>query len=159
MAQTRHMTRVTRARPLVDRIHDNVTISPDGCWLWQLKINRQGYGVIALKGSTKGRIHRVSFEAFIGPIPEGYEVDHVCHNDTPCMGGPTCLHRRCCNPAHLEAVTHAVNLTRGRTGQWKRQQITDCVDHVYVTTHSGGRVFCRACNRRRRAKHLARKYP
>lgn len=45
--------------------------------------------------------HRLSYELFVGPIPDGYELDHLCRN------------RGCVNPAHLEAVTHRVNVLRG----------------------------------------------
>jgi hypothetical protein len=42
----------------------------------------------------------MSYETFVGPIPEGYEVDHRCRN-------PICI-----NPGHLEAVPPAINLSR-----------------------------------------------
>lgn len=35
-----------------------------------------------------------------GPVPDGLELDHVCRN------------RWCCNPQHLEAVTHRINSQR-----------------------------------------------
>mgnify|MGYP007071623989 FL=1 len=57
--------------------------------------------------------HRAAWEVVNGPVPAGLVVDHRCHNaDTACPGGPSCPHRRCCNPAHLEPVTHRTNLRR-----------------------------------------------
>jgi hypothetical protein len=44
--------------------------------------------------------HRVSFETFKGPIPEGLEVDHTCVNSL------------CINPEHLDAVTSTENIRR-----------------------------------------------
>lgn len=36
----------------------------------------------------------------VGPIPEGMQVDHLCHN------------KACANPQHLEVVTPRVNTQR-----------------------------------------------
>lgn len=44
--------------------------------------------------------HRVAYELWVGPIPEGMELDHRCKV------------RACINPAHLEPVTHAENMRR-----------------------------------------------
>ena len=61
------------------------------------------------------RSHRVAYELSNGPIPDGAQVDHTCHNaDVSCGGGVNCPHRRCCNPAHLEAVPGTTNRSRGR---------------------------------------------
>lgn len=82
-----------------------------GCWLWIGK-DWSGYGVIWGGGSRKkGKFraaHRVSYELHIGPIPDGLELDHLCR--------VTC----CVNPAHLEPVTHLVNLKRGNWGKFRR---------------------------------------
>lgn len=48
--------------------------------------------------------HRVSYETFVGPIPEGAQLDH--RTDLGCIGG-LCIH-----PNHLEPVTSEENLRR-----------------------------------------------
>ncbi len=88
---------------------------PGECWPWLGTLTSSGYGFILPNGSDSGlRAHRVVYELFIGPIPEGHDLDHLCHNrDLNCAGGVTCLHRRCCNPAHVEPVTRSENVARG----------------------------------------------
>ena len=44
--------------------------------------------------------HRASYEAFIGPIPDGLTIDHLCR-----------VHA-CVRPDHLEAVTRSENARR-----------------------------------------------
>jgi hypothetical protein len=91
----------------------------DECWTWEGATTSMGYGhVNAGPGAPNVLVHRLMHELFIGPIPDDLEVDHLCHNaDKGCAGGTRCLHRRCVNPAHLEAVTQSVNAKRGRTGE------------------------------------------
>lgn len=69
----------------------------DGCWEWQAKLNKQGY---AQFGRTY--VHRLTYQALEGPIPDGLELDHLCQNPA------------CGNPGHLEPVTHAENIRRGK---------------------------------------------
>lgn len=60
-------------------------------------------------------VHRFMYERFVGPIPDGYVVDHLCHNaDQSCAGGSTCAHRRCANPDHLGAVTQRGNVNAAK---------------------------------------------
>lgn len=76
-------------------------ITESGCWIWLLRINTGGYGVFGYKdgmASKNARIHRKSYQVFVGDIPEGMHVLHTC--DVRC----------CCNPAHLWIGTHKQNM-------------------------------------------------
>lgn len=79
-------------------------IQENGCWEWTGTISREGYGRKTIRVSGRRRseyAHRWMYQAKIGPIPAGAELDHLCRN------------RKCVNPAHLEAVSHLINATRG----------------------------------------------
>lgn len=88
------------------------------CWVWTGFVNATGYG-FANGVLGRGQAHRVVYEALVGTVPAGLDLDHLCHNRDPnCVGGVTCLHRRCVNPAHLEPVDRSTNMLRAfaRTG-------------------------------------------
>lgn len=58
--------------------------------------------------------HRWAYEQTFGPIPEGMDIDHKCHNeDMNCLGGEGCYHRPCVNPKHLTARARRANLAEG----------------------------------------------
>lgn len=118
---------------------------PDGCWVWLGSANNSGYGAIRIEPKPAGPalVHRFAYELMVGPIPEGFEIDHRCNN------------RRCVNPAHLQLVTHPENCQRGDLGQvWAGHQKskTHCPQgHPYdlLNTYfdkNGGRQ-CRTCKR------------
>lgn len=97
-------------RTIMDRLLAKIEVDEKtGCWLWQGKRNSAGYGVIWSGGSLKEgrelRVHRVSYEHFVEPIPAGLTLDHVRARG--------CRYRHCANPAHLEPVTHRENIRRG----------------------------------------------
>ena len=86
---------------LAARLKAKTESNDQGCWIWQGKIDRYGYPLVKIAGAWV-LAHRVSHREFVGPIPEGYEVDHLCFVTA------------CICPAHLEAVTPAENIDRAR---------------------------------------------
>jgi hypothetical protein len=89
--------------PLPDRIElwrKRATTNEQGCWLWSGRLNPNGYAHTRIQYRMK-YVHRLSYEHYVGPIPEGLGLDHLCRN------------RSCFNPAHLEPVTALENSRRG----------------------------------------------
>jgi hypothetical protein len=78
-------------------------VSP--CWVWRRFIRPNGYGSYGSRGDEQ-LAHRRMYEKHVGPIPEGYHVDHLC-----------CV-KACVRPDHLEPVTPLVNAQR----YWARMQ-------------------------------------
>jgi hypothetical protein len=108
------------------------------CWQWTGSDNGKGYGVIQFDGRLQ-RVHRLSWEYLVGPIPDGLVLDHLCRN------------KRCVNPDHLEPVTNRENVLRGYGISAQLARNTECPNgHPFsgdnlIITDSGRR--CRICNR------------
>lgn len=104
--------------PIEKRLAANSVENDSGCLIWTLGISKYGYGKVKWNGRTLGT-HTVAWTLANGEIPEGYELDHLCHTlDRECVPGVGCPHRRCINVAHLELVTKPEN-TRRR--DWRKQ--------------------------------------
>lgn len=75
------------------------------CWEWPGATRKEGHGYFRWGGKNV-LVHRAAYEAWVGPIPEGQIVRHLCDN-------PPCY-----NPEHLRAGTHLDNfndmISRGR---------------------------------------------
>lgn len=138
MTARRHRYPSVRSKigtPVAERIKMHTAVDAEtGCWVWQLAlVPRTGYGALRVDGKML-RAHRVSYEAFVRPIPDGLEIDHLCRN------------RACVNPDHLEPVTAQVNNQRSPLTHGKE---THCpYGHAYDAANTyvrSGRRFCRTC--------------
>lgn len=86
-----------RSKSTRERIEEgSEPITETGCWVWVASVYGKGYGQLWFNGKHLSA-HRVAYEAFIGPIPEGLHVLHRC--DMPA----------CVNPAHLFLGTNKAN--------------------------------------------------
>lgn len=98
------------------------------CWVWQ-GYQRRGYGRIM--GKTRhDTAHRLSYELFVGPIPAGLTIDHLCHNTL------------CVNPAHLEAVTLRENIARRDNAGcgWRRNKTHCKRGHAFTASNTTVRI-------------------
>src|SRR5580698_11378349 len=99
----------------LERFLAQIIILENGCWEWTGALLNSGYGSFSAKledGTRETVAHRVAYRHWIGPIPLRHTIDHTCHNESDCLGGRSCPHRRCENPDHLEAVTNRENSMR-----------------------------------------------
>lgn len=123
------------------------------CWLWQGHIGKNGYGRWKPAGRSVST-HRWSYERFIGPIPEGLQIDHICNI------------KSCVNPEHLQPVTARVNVLKAKKGITSINAAkTHCVNghplfganlRIYVTKDGKKSRVCKSC-RQDRSKIQARK--
>ncbi len=123
-----------------ERFIAKFTVNPkSGCWEWQANTTPNGYGLVKLDGRNQ-MAHRVAYELFVGPIPDGLEIDHLCRV------------RNCVNPEHLEPVTGRENKLRGLTVNAANAAKTHCIHgHEFTPANTGtdsrGRRECKACRR------------
>ena len=95
------MTTYQNGRTMRERILSRLIIDiENGCLLWTGHRAKDGYGRVMVGTGKPDYVHRVVYQMFQGAIPEGTELDHLCRNTS------------CASPAHLEPVTHLVNMRR-----------------------------------------------
>ena len=121
-------------RLFLARVVIRKTCDPDEHWLWIGAKDRDGYGQLCFESKTI-RAARLSWELFVGKIPDGHTPDHLCRV------------RDCVNFAHLEPVTHLENMRR--VPKVVRPLATHCrkghpYDEVNTYFRQGHRQ-CRAC--------------
>lgn len=74
----------------------NVIENHEGCWLWRLSCYSHGYGQCR-HNNKNWYSHRLFYTLFVGEIPEGLVVRHLCGNSL------------CNNPIHLMPGTPVEN--------------------------------------------------
>lgn len=98
---------------VAERLEFHSEPQPDGCIHWTGSIASNGYGCVTINGKRRPA-HVVAYEHAVGPVPEGMDLDHTCHNAVAadCTCGPSCMHRRCINTDHLLPSTRSENMLR-----------------------------------------------
>ena len=120
-----------------EKLLSRILIRPNGCWLWvgANDGDKDPYGRVVVNGKQR-MVHRISYETFVGKIPDGLQIDHLCRK------------RLCINPEHLEPVTPKENIRRGLTGY---RTVTHCKrGHKFSETgyySKSGIKLCRLCKR------------
>jgi len=89
-----------KTTPPIVRFERKFIVAPSGHWIWTANTLPNGYGQM-----DKKYAHRLSYEFYVGEIPEGLVIDHLCRV------------RNCVNPAHLQPVTQKINHHRGNATQ------------------------------------------
>lgn len=121
-------------RSAEERFWEKVDKNNQDCcpWMWTGARTAGGHGSFAVISKHRSQDsvftapHRFLYELFNGPIPEGLDVDHECHNHAAnlglCNGGPACLHRLCVTPEHLVAKSRRENLLASPLVRWFQEK-------------------------------------
>ena len=85
-----------------------------GCRIWLGAKNSSGYGLRKVGGGdpVPKYVHRLAYEEAYGPIPDGFEIDHLCSAEPGLTDEQRVERRACCEPTHLEAVPKIENTRR-----------------------------------------------
>lgn len=124
-------------------------------WLWTTTASTpNGYPQFR-SGNRMVLAYRFAYENVVGPIPDGHQLDHLCHNQHPaCPGGSECPHRKCVNPGHLEPLATTKENCERRTGMLYadrlcRKKLHPMTEDNVRVTRTGIRV-CKKCTPRSR---------
>jgi hypothetical protein len=125
---------------VIERFESKYEPEPNsGCWLWTGGYGRKDYRRFSMKRGKMTSAQRAAYELYVGPIPAGLVIDHLCRNHA------------CVNPTHLEPVTIGENVMRGDTRTAANAKKAAChLGHVYADVgiyRTGRRRNCMECRR------------
>lgn len=132
-----------------ERFLAKVSKQPSGCWLWTAFKNPSGYGMFRVQSNVR-LAHRVSYELFNVPIPDGLVLDHLCRV------------RNCVNPDHLRVCSRAENnLAPGSLSTAKKNSdATHCPrgHRLGASNSRSDSRSCKACHQARSIYFTLSKY-
>lgn len=137
-----------RVRPLEVRFWEKVERrGPNECWQW-LGATSMGYGHMFIEVGKYAKAHRLAWTFERGEPIRGLVFDHLCRNPL------------CCNPAHLELVSHATNIRRGQSPKMLLHHAGLCANghprsEACLRKGTNLVAYCKACRREKRARERA----
>lgn len=134
-----------------EQFEERIAVDASGCWRWT-GAKRQCGGSLWYGVYHHVYAHRIAYELYREPIPNGFVIDHLCSVGL------------CVNPDHLQAITQSENvwwtILRGRNRPPPRP--THCPQgHPYagdnLSLQNGGRhAVCRECARQATRRYRAK---
>jgi hypothetical protein len=119
----------------------------DGCWLWQGRLIKNGYGATKVAGGGTTTAHRAVYLASGHPIADDAHLHHLCGN------------KLCVRPSHLQPLSARDHvMTTGsvvaqnavKTHCVRRHEFTPSNTLVRTDKYGYTRRLCRECRRNRR---------
>jgi hypothetical protein len=131
------------------------------CIIWHKSIRNTGYGQTYFRGKVM-KAHKAAWIEANGEVPEGFVLDHICHNEAvehgECKGGFTCKHRACVNLDHLRLASQSENVMAGIHNIDNRSRCNQ--GHLFegnIMVRKSGKRECAECNRVRARAVWAKK--
>jgi hypothetical protein len=109
-------------------LNRSIITPSSGCWLWKGCKGKNIYGS-AYKERRNIQAHRLSWELYRGPIPDGLQVLHRCDV------------RSCVNPEHLFIGTQSDNMADMYRKQRGARSVFCIRGHEWTTLSAGIKIM------------------